>query len=239
MIRLFVSSPLAAGTAIPLDDKQSHYLLHVMRVKAGDAVLVFNGRDGEWRGLVEATKKAAHIKVEAQTRPQTTEPDLWLLFAPIKRGHGDFTVEKASELGVSRIIPIKTRRTVVGRVPIDRYRAIATEAAEQCERLSTPEIAEDVDLPKILENWDPNRTLILCAEAGDAQNVTKAVSSIPPGPLAVMIGPEGGFADEEFALLRSKKFVVPVRLGPRILRADTAAISALALIQALKGDWTD
>ncbi|MBI3419830.1 MAG: 16S rRNA (uracil(1498)-N(3))-methyltransferase [Proteobacteria bacterium] len=238
MIRLFIDQPLAPGTCLKLDEKQSHYLLHVMRLGPGDALLLFNGRDGEWRAVMQPAKKgAAGVEVAEQTKKQDVPPDLWLLFAPIKRGHGDLIAEKASELGASRLLPITTRRTVVGRVPVARYRSIATEAAEQCERLSVPEVEETQPLAKLLEKWDPKRVLLFCAEAGEAKPIVEVLQDLKPGPLAVLTGPEGGFVEDEFKLLRAKSYIRPVRLGPRVLRADTAAIAALTLVQALKGDW--
>jgi 16S rRNA (uracil1498-N3)-methyltransferase len=239
MIRLFVEKPLESSVVLELSEKPAHYLLHVMRVKVGEELLVFNGRDGEWKANLESGKKdRASLRVKERTRPQTTDSDLWLCFAPIKRGHGDFTVEKACELGVSNLVPIFTRHTVVNRVPTDRYRAIATEAAEQSMRLSVPNVEEAIDLKQLIDKWDSRRTLIFCAEAGDAQPIASALNQLKPGPLAVLTGPEGGFGEDEFKLIRSKPYVIPVRLGPRILRADTAAIAALSLVQAIRGDWT-
>ncbi len=238
MIRLFIEEPLVPGALLRLNEKQAHYLLHVMRAQTGGEVLLFNGRDGEWRGALKLSKNHAEVELKAQTRLQDTAADLWLLFAPIKRGHGDLIVEKAAELGVSKLQPVITQRTIVSRVPTDRFRAIAVEAAEQCERLSVPVVEESEDLRKTLEKWDKNRRLLLCAEAGEARPAAQVLQALQPGPLALLTGPEGGFTEEEFSLLRAHPSVTPMRLGPRILRADTAAIAGLTLVQALAGDWT-
>src|ERR1043166_2186490 len=181
MIRLFVSRPLSEGAAFQLDDKQAHYLLHVMRVKEGDAILVFNGQDGEWQANVSAGKKQAGLKLTRQTRAQQAEPDIWLCFAPIKRGHGDTTVEKATELGAARLLPVITERTVISRVNLERYRALATEAAEQCERLTIPEIATPQNLDALLKDWDKNRRMLFCAETGAAQPIAKALAKNQSG----------------------------------------------------------
>lgn len=234
MIRLFVSADLSPASSFPLDEKQSHYLKHVMRQNDGDEILVFNGRDGEWQATLSITKKNVVVTTQKQTRQQINEGQLTLLFAPIKRGHGDMTIEKASELGASALYPIITERTVVSRVPTDRYEAIAIEAAEQCERLSVPKIHAAQKLDVLLANWNPNKHILLCAETGDATPIASALASMNMPALAVMVGPEGGFSEKEFQVLRALPFITPVTLGPRILRADTAAISALSIIQALK-----
>lgn len=234
MIRLFVSADLSSNSSFPLDEKQSHYLKHVMRQNDGDEILVFNGRDGEWKSSLSITKKHVLVTTQTQTRPQVNEGQLTLIFAPIKRGHGDMTIEKASELGASALYPIITDRTVVSRVPIDRYEAIAVEAAEQCERLSVPKIHPSQKLDALLAGWNEHKHILLCAEQGEATPIASALASMNMPGIAVMIGPEGGFSDAEFAKLRSLPYLTPVTLGPRILRADTAAISALSIIQALK-----
>lgn len=234
MIRLFVSADLKAASSFPLDEKQSHYIKHVMRQNDGDEILVFNGRDGEWKSTLAISKKSVVVTAQKQTRAQTNEGQLSLIFAPIKRGHGDMTIEKASELGASALFPIITDHTIVARVPIDRYEAIAIEAAEQCERLSVPKIHPAQKLDALLAGWNPNRHILLCAEQGEAAPIAAALASINMPALAVMIGPEGGFSAKEFEMLRALPYVTAVTLGPRILRADTAAISALSIIQALK-----
>lgn len=237
MIRLYTAHPLAANSTVSIDNRQSHYLIHVMRSNVGDGVLLFNGQDGEWQASITMIKKAeVQLTVQHQTRPQMPEPALCLIFAIIKRSHGDFMVEKASELGVSKLIPITTQHSVISRPPSERYHSIATEAAEQCERLSVPEIAETQTLTALLASWDSTRPIILCAETGAAQPLATLLPTLPP-PYTVLIGPEGGFSAEEFALLRSKPFIHVAHLGQRILRADTAALAALAIIQGLTGDW--
>lgn len=239
MIRLFVPAPLAAGAEIALPRPQAHYLSVVMRAAAGDEVLVFNGRDGEWGARVAALGKSGGTLVAGrQTRPQAPEPDLWLLAAPIKRDRVDLVAEKAAELGASRLWPVFTRRTVPGRVNTERLAAHLTEAAEQCERLTVPDLAEPAALDKVLAGWDPARILLFLAERSAAPPLSEALSSLPAGTkLAVLAGPEGGFTPEEHRHLAGLPFVRPVSLGPRILRAETAAIAALAVIQAVAGDW--
>lgn len=238
MIRLFVANDLSADTLIGLDKDQSHYLANVMRVKAGEDVALFNGRDGEWLGRLDKVAKASvTLQVQMQTRPQTPEPDLWLLAAPIKKDCIDLLAEKATELGISVLWPVFTHRTVMSRVNTDRLAANMVEAAEQCERLSVPEMREPTDLAKALAGWDAARPLLFLDESGGGAPINQALNGLQPGPLAVLTGPEGGFDDSERALLASLPFAVPVSLGPRILRAETAAIAALSVVQALLGDW--
>jgi len=237
--RLFIEPDLAEGAEIALGRDQSHYLVRVMRRGVGDPVRLFNGRDGDWTAtLTEAGKRAARLRVEARMRTQTSPPDLWLLFAPVKKARTDFIVEKATELGAARIAPVFTAFTQSERVRTERLRALAIEAAEQTERMDVPEIAEAAALDAVLEGWDPGRTLIYCDEHGEALPLADALRPQPrDSARALLIGPEGGFSDEERARLRSLEFVRPVSLGPRILRADTAAAAGLALVQALWGDW--
>jgi 16S rRNA (uracil1498-N3)-methyltransferase len=238
--RLFVDAALGAGGEVRLADERVHYLRHVLRLEPGAAVDLFNGRDGEWRSsLAAVTKGHATLAIEQQLRPQASGPDLWLAFAPIKRARIDSVAEKATELGVAALLPVATQHTAVERVNIERLRAIAVEAAEQCERLSVPEVRPPVTLGKLLAEWTPRRRLLLCAEAGDAQPIAEALQSHvndAGAPWAVMIGPEGGFARSELDALVKLPFVMPVGLGPRILRADTAALAALACWQAVLGD---
>ena len=236
--RLYVDSPLAEGQAVGLDHERAHFLRHVLRLDKGDAVAVFNGRDGEWLAAIDGFGKGwCSLAVAEQRRPQADGPDLWLLFAPIKRGRIDFVAEKASELGVSRLWPVFTRRTDPSRVNLERLRANAIEAAEQCERLTVPDLAEPVPLARALADWPEGRRLYLCAETGQARPIAAAVQDGGPGPAAVLVGPEGGFAQSELDEVSKLPFVVPVGLGPRILRADTAVVAALACWQALAGDW--
>ncbi|ODT61194.1 MULTISPECIES: 16S rRNA (uracil(1498)-N(3))-methyltransferase [Paracoccus] len=235
-IRLFIDHPLVAGQAVPLDAGQAHYLSGVMRLRQGDAVAVFNGRDGEWQAsLQEAGKRGGSVTVMAQTAPQQDPPDLWLIFAPIKKARTDFIVEKAAEMGAARILPVQTDHTNSDRIRQDRLQAHAIEAAEQCGGTFVPPVADLAPLSRLLDGWDPARRILWADEsrAGPAQTL----AGLPPGPWAILIGPEGGFSAGERTRLSRLPFVTPVSLGPRILRADTAAVAALALWQAGLGDW--
>ncbi|MGH6931215.1 MAG: 16S rRNA (uracil(1498)-N(3))-methyltransferase [Dongiaceae bacterium] len=241
--RLFVEAALTADTEIAIDGDRVHHLRNVLRLEAGEAVRLFNGRDGEWRGrIARLAKSAATILAEARLRDQSREGDLWLVFAPIKRARLDSLIEKATELGVAALLPVFTRHTAAERVNIDRLRAIATAAAEQSERLSVPTIRKPVTLDKLLADWPGGRHLLLCAEAGAAKPIAELLMSQESGDRdghlsgAVMIGPEGGFAVSELDGLGKLPFVSAVGLGPRILRADTAALAALACWQAIRGD---
>jgi 16S rRNA (uracil1498-N3)-methyltransferase len=240
-IRLHVDGDLKARASLALGPDQAHYLQHVMRCRVGEAILLFNGRDGEWQGSVSSFGKGrCAVEVEKQLAAQGPEPDIWYLFAPIKRARLDYMMEKASELGAAKIIPVLTRRTMVARVNIERLQANATEAAEQCGRLSVPKVEPEVPLARLLDGWDKGRKLIFCDEGGGVEAMAKALSAYagkPSVPWALLIGPEGGFDDQERALLRSRDFVIPVSLGPRILRADTAAMAALTVWQMILGDW--
>lgn len=237
MIRLFVPNDLSAGAGVVPTVDQSRYLTSVMRLSVGDEVLLFNGRDGEWRAsIVEATKRGCLLKAEEQTRPMAIGPDLDLIIAMVKRGRVETIVEKAAELGARRVRLTITRRTNVDFVKLGRLDAIAMEAAEQTGRLDVPEIQDPEKLDKILDGWDPARRLVFCDEGGDAKPAIEALAGAGD-PAAILIGPEGGFAPEERERLRGLSFVTPVSLGPRILRADTAAISAMTLWQAAAGDW--
>lgn len=240
--RLFVASGLAAGIDVPLDEAQVHYLRHVMRRPDGAPLLLFNGRDGEWRGtLAGRGKKAAVARVGERTREQTVEPDVWLCFAPLKRARIDYVAEKATELGVAVLQPILTHHTVVERVNVERLRANALEAAEQTERLSVPEVREPLELGRLLDGWPADRHLLVCDETGGGLPIAQALAGLDAArraaSWAVLIGPEGGFDAAELAGLRRMSNVMAVGLGPRILRADTAALAALACWQALVGDW--
>jgi len=240
MTRLFLDQDLGDGDAIELADERAHYLRNVLRLESGARIDLFNGRDGEWRSRLDAVGKGyATLIVEQQLRPQTPEPDLWLVFAPIKRARIDTVAEKATELGVAALVPVATQHTAVERVNVERLRAIAIEAAEQCERLSVPEVRTPVTLGKLLAEWPAERRLLLCAEAGAVRPIAEALRAHADeiaAPWAVMIGPEGGFARSELDALVKLPFVMPVGLGPRILRADTAALAALACWQAILGD---
>lgn len=249
--RLFIDAPLSAGAAVPLSREDAHYLLNVMRRGEGDPVRVFNGRDGEWSAQIShASKKAAALTVGAQTRPQLGVPDLWLLFAPVKRQKTDLIVEKATELGVAAICPVTTARTQSDRIKYERFQAIAKEAAEQTERLDLPEIHDIEKLDRVLDAWPADRVIIFCDESGDeageawggargrGRPMAAALSPFDPSrPAAILIGPEGGFSPAERERLRALDHVIPVTLGPRILRAETAAIAALTIWQSACGDW--
>jgi len=235
-VRLYVDQPLAAGQAVALGADQAHYLFSVMRLAKGAAVALFNGRDGEWRAEVaEAGKRGGVLVCATQSRPLLMPPDVWLLFAPIKKARTDFIVEKAVELGARRIVPVQTRHTNSERIRQDRLQAHAVEAAEQCGATFVPEVADLHHLDKLLAAWPKDRKLLWCDEAmaGEAPALTGARGQ----PWAILIGPEGGFSAEEQKRLRALPQVVPLALGPRILRADTAAVAALALVQAALGDW--
>jgi 16S rRNA (uracil1498-N3)-methyltransferase len=225
-----------------LSEAQAHYLRHVMRRADGTELRLFNGRDGEWRAtLALHGKKAAAALVAERTRVQTAEPDLWLCFAPIKRARIDYVAEKATELGVAVLQPMLTRHTAVERVNVERLRANAIEAAEQTERLSVPEVRAPIGLARLLAQWPAGRRLLMCDETGGGPPIAPTLASLDKAaraaPWAIVVGPEGGFAEAELAALRRIKDVVAVGLGPRILRADTAALAALACWQAMVGDW--
>lgn len=235
MIRLHVSADLSAGAAVAPTPDQSRYLTGVMRLAVGDALLLFNGRDGEWRARVaEVHRRGVVLTCEAHVRPQAFGPDLELIVALVKKARVETIVEKAAELGAARVRLTVTRRTNVDKVRLDRLDAIAEEAAEQTGRLDVPTVDDPVKLDALLDAWDPARRLMFCDETGGAPVIGGVVS---PGPWAILIGPEGGFAPEERERLRSLPFTTAVSLGPRVLRADTAAIAAMTLWQAAVGDW--
>jgi 16S rRNA (uracil1498-N3)-methyltransferase len=236
--RLFVDAPLEAGRTVALERAQAHYLSHVLRLTSGDSVLVFNGRDGEWSAILEGGGKRTSLVVDAKTRQQTVDADLHYLFAPLKAARLDYMVQKAVEMGVSRLAPVLTRHGQVTRVNLERMRANAIEAAEQCGILALPEIAEPMPLSRYLADRDPARLLVFCDEDADAANPAAALAKASaPSGLAVLVGPEGGFAEDERAALVKQPNVVRLSLGPRILRADTAAVAALAVVQTAVGDW--
>jgi 16S rRNA (uracil1498-N3)-methyltransferase len=237
--RLYVNAPLeAVGGLVTLDRAQAHYLNHVLRLKTGDHVLVFNGRDGEWSAMLEGKKQAATLCLGTKTRPQTAAADLHYLFAPLKSARQDYMIQKAVELGVSRLQPVLTRHGQVTRVNLERMRANAIEAAEQCGILSIPEIAAPVALARCIAERDPARWLVFCDEDATTANPADALGGVRPhSRLAVLVGPEGGFAEDERAALLKQPHTVRLSLGPRILRADTAAVAALAIVQTVLGDW--
>ena len=238
MIRLFVTDALAAGAHVAPSPDQARYLTTVMRLGVGDEVALFNGRDGEWRARVaEVSKRGCSLEVIEQTRAQAEGPDLDLVVALVKRARLETIVEKAAELGARRVRLVVTRRTNADHTNVGRLQAIATEAAEQTGRLDVPQVLEPAKLENLLDGWETGRRLMFCDEGGEAKPVLEALDG--EGPWAVLIGPEGGFAPEERERLRALPFVTAVSLGPRILRADTAAISALTLWQAKLGDWRE
>ncbi|MDP2579196.1 16S rRNA (uracil(1498)-N(3))-methyltransferase [Shimia thalassica] len=235
-VRLYVEQPLAKGQSVPLDRDQAHYLFGVMRMGLGDPVLLFNGQDGEWRCIVaKAGKRAGELVCEEQTKPLQMPPDLWLVFAPIKKARTDFIVEKAAEMGAARIMPVQTAFTNSERIRQDRLQAHAVEAAEQCGGTYVPEVSDLQKLDRLLSDWPEDRQLMFCdeAEVGSAKRLGNASGD----KWAILIGPEGGFSDAERARLHEHPNAHVVALGPRILRADTAAVAAMTLWQQALGDW--
>jgi len=234
LTRLFVRTPLMEGVRVDLNAGQANYLGNVMRLGEGAELLVFDGSSGEWLGRIEdAGKKRMTLSVERKTREAETIPDVWLAFAPVKRAQTDWLVEKATELGAARLIPVMTQRTVAERVKLERLEAIAIEAAEQCGRTVLPVIAEPVPLARLLAERDPARTLYFADERGGG----RAADIFTEGPAMILTGPEGGFTDQERVAVRAAENAVPISLGPRILRAETAALTALAVWMSVAGDW--
>jgi 16S rRNA (uracil1498-N3)-methyltransferase len=232
--RLFVRQGLAEGASFDLDAGQANYLGNVMRLGLGAEVLVFDGASGEWLArIADVGKKRLTLTVESRTRDAETIPDVWLAFAPVKRAQTDWLVEKATELGAARLLPVNTRRTIAERVKLERLEAIAIEAAEQCGRTRLPQISEPVALKQLVARSDGARTLYFADERG-GEPVVKAFA---PGPALILVGPEGGFTDDERALIRAAPGAVAISLGPRILRAETAALAALSAYMAIAGDW--
>jgi 16S rRNA (uracil1498-N3)-methyltransferase len=238
--RLFVDAPLSAGQSVTLERSQSNYLGNVLRRAAGEKILAFNGRDGEWQAEIAGRKRPDSLTIMAQTRPQDRLPDLAYVFAPLKHARLDYMVQKAVEMGVSSLQPVLTRFTQVSRVNGERMRANVVEAAEQCGILNLADVAEPMALDRYLSQRDPQRLLVFCDEAAEAANPLRALQAetAAAGGIDVVIGPEGGFAAEERAILLRQKRTLRLSLGPRILRADTAGVAALALVQAALGDWS-
>lgn len=239
--RLYVEDALAAGQAIEADRAQANYLLNVLRLKAGDLVQLFNGRDGEWLAeIVPGGRKACSLAPQKQLRPQPEPYDLRLCFAPLKQARLDYMVQKAVEMGAGFLQPVLTRYTQVPKLNRDRIQANMLEAAEQCGILTIPELGAPVTLDRMVETWTSEqngRVLIFCDELAEAAASPRGLPALDGRPLAVLIGPEGGFSEDERDLLHSKSFVHALSLGPRILRADTAAVAALAIVQAFIGDY--
>jgi 16S rRNA (uracil1498-N3)-methyltransferase len=237
-VRLFVDAPLSNGAAISCTPDQANYLVNVLRLAAGDGILVFNGRNGEWRArIADAAKRRCTLECLVQTRPQVDGPDVHYVFAPLKHARLDYMVQKATELGVAHLQPVLTHRTVASRVNLERMGANAIEAAEQCGVLRVPSVGEPMKLEALLAQWNSSRRLIFCDEGAEIASPVTALSGIEPGPLGVLVGPEGGFDAAERELLRGKPYTRAISLGPRIMRADTAAVAALALVNATLGDW--
>ncbi len=238
--RLFIDQPLAATAELKLEKAQSNYLVNVLRMGEGSEVILFNGQHGAFRAtLANASKKAAMLEIHEQTSHQTAPSPVDYIFAPIKAARLDYMVQKATEMGVNALRPVQTQHTQMSRIKYDRMRTNAIEAAEQCEILNVPTVHEALPLEKLIANWaetDPNRVLVFADEEADTKDAAQALAPYAGRQVAVLIGPEGGFSPEERALLRAQSFCVPISLGPRILRADTAAIVALTLVQSNIGD---
>lgn len=236
--RLFLDHDLATDGRLPLGREQANYLLNVLRFKTGDTVLVFNGRDGEWLAAVSGEgRKQASLALLRQVKPQPPAQDLVYLFAPLKHARLDYLAQKAVEMGAGVLQPVLTRRTQVSRLNLDRLRANAIEAAEQCGILALPDIRPEASLETALAALEPGRLLVFCDEDAPQQAPITALRAAAPGPLAVLIGPEGGFDTAERQSILARPHTLRISLGPRILRADTAAVAALALVQAVLGDW--
>lgn len=236
--RLFIDQPLAAGAAVTLPAPSSHYVAQVMRLKPGARLRLFDDRTGEWSArIADVGRKAVTVVVEEQTLPRESVPDLWLCAAPLKRGRIDWVAEKACELGVAKLVPVLTRRTVVDKLNLDRLRAHMIEAAEQCGRTALPVLEEPMPLARLLDDWPEDRRLIFCDETGGIP--IAAALKEQAGPAAILIGPEGGFDEAERARIKALPQAVGVSLGPRVLRADTAAAVAVGIWQAVAGDWRD
>ncbi len=236
--RLHVPLPLVGGERVELAPPQAHYLKNVLRLRRGDVVRLFNGQDGEWLcTLLELRKSGAVALCGERLAAPTPPPDIDYLFAPLKAARLDYIAQKATEMGARRIRPVITERTVVRKVKLERLRANAVEAAEQCNLVFVPRVLEPVGLERLLAEWDATRRIVHCDEAAPVADPLAALARIEPGPLAVLIGPEGGFSPRERQMLRGLDCAHAVRLGPRVMRADTAGVAALALVQAVLGDW--
>ncbi|QJU56680.1 16S rRNA (uracil(1498)-N(3))-methyltransferase [Sphingomonas sp. AP4-R1] len=231
--RLFLDQPLSDGALLTLDGAQANYLANVMRLKAGDPVRLFDDRTGEWLAETnDAGRRSVRLRITAKLREREAVPDIWLLFAPLKKDRLHYLIEKATELGAARLQPVLTQRSIVDKPNPERLRAHMIEAAEQCDRTALPELADQEKLTAVLANWPEDRALLFADEAGG-----QPIASVAPGAAAILIGPEGGFTDEERARIRAHPKAVPISLGPRILRAETAAAAALAAWMTLYGDW--
>jgi len=238
MQRLFVPQAMQANGEVEPDPQQTHYLLNVMRMSAGTQLLVFNGVDGEWlASLVEVSRRKVRLALMTQVRPQPAPCDLVYCFAPLKQGRLDYMVQKAVEMGAGVLQPVLTQHTQMSNIGLDRIRANVIEAAEQCGILAIPEVREVVKLERLIWEWETGRRLVFCDEGADTNNPVPALQGIVEQRIGLLVGPEGGFSEEERLQLRGLPYVTPIPLGPRILRADTAAVAAMAVIQATVGDW--
>ncbi len=241
--RLYVAADLAHGGIVPLDESQAHYVRAVLRLEAGADILVFNGRDGEWHAVLDSvSKKAVVLRLETQTRPQDDIGDIWLLVAPVKKERFDYLAQKATEMGVGRLMPIMTKRTQGirgGRIKMDRLVANTIEAAEQCNIMSVPHVSEPQKLEALLADWPTDRRIIFCDSEAEAGAGIASLDALKGEKLAILIGPEGGFDDDERTRLCARADTLAISLGPRILRTDTAVVAALALVQSRLGDWCD
>nr|WP_278524731.1 16S rRNA (uracil(1498)-N(3))-methyltransferase [Brucella anthropi] len=238
MQRLYVENDLDDGDQIEVPPQAAHYLTHVLRLKDGDEILAFNGRHGEWKSRLKPEgKKRLFLMPFEQTRPQPLASDLVYCFAPLKQGRLDYMVQKAIEMGAGILQPVITQHTQVPKLGADRIKANAIEAAEQCGVLSIPECCEAIRFDRFIEQWDKSRHLIFCDEGYESDDPLTILQKMAPGPVALLIGPEGGFSEDERQTLRNLPFVTAIPLGPRILRADTAAVAAMALVQSVLGDW--
>jgi 16S rRNA (uracil1498-N3)-methyltransferase len=237
-LRLHHAGRLADGERVVLTGSQAHYLAHVMRLGKGAAFRIFNGTDGEWLcEIIAVRRQEVEVRCDKFLRAPTLAPDIDYLFAPLKHARIDYLAQKATEMGARRLRPVVTRHTTIDRVNVDRLRANAIEAAEQCNLVGVPEVLEPAPLDAVLAAWEEGRRLVYCDEAASGPDPVGMLAGLAPGPLALLVGPEGGFAPEERDMLRARPFVTAISLGPRVMRADTAAVAALALIQATLGDW--
>lgn len=238
--RLYVKGSFTGGADVLLDEKQTHYLTKVLRQKPEDQLVVFNGEDGEWLASINPlTKKRIALTLQKQLRPQKVSPDIWLLSAPLKNAKTETVLEQATELGISRFVPVLTQFTVASRINQERLNLIATEAAEQCERMDIPHVPPLTPLSSLLTGWEPDRKIIYGDESGTGKQPKELFSTLKQGKYAILIGPEGGFSASELALLKGMDYTYAMCMGPRIMRAGTAAISAIAIVQSWLGDWDE
>jgi 16S rRNA (uracil1498-N3)-methyltransferase len=238
LCRLYVIFNIIKNQIIALQEDQSHYLYKVMRKKAGDKIRIFNEKNGEWLAQIkEIDRNQVHVEAIDCVRAPCQETNIWLIFAPIKHPRIQFLIEKATELGISKLLPIKLKHSVVDKINLEKIKSYALEASEQSERLSIPAVLPLSNLEELIKNWDISRKILLCDETEKSKTLTLALQENKKENIAIMVGPEGGFADYELELLHKQPFVIPIQMGPRIMRAETAAIAAISSYQALNGDW--